>query len=147
MKQSPQWIYEEVYCQRGDVENRIKELKALAINRVSCTGFWANQLRVLMTAAAYVLMQEIRLAAALTSMARAQAWTIRERLLKLGARVVSSVRRLVLHLPQAFPGRQSSRKWLLRWALRLDKQKHRQPTTQSAALLETVGDYHAQKSM
>jgi len=103
MKQSPQWIYEEVYCQRGDVENRIKELKALAINRVSCTGFWANQLRVLMTAAAYVLMQEIRLAAALTSMARAQAWTIRERLLKLGARVVSSVRRLVLHLPQAFP--------------------------------------------
>jgi len=66
-------------------------------------GFWANQLRVLMTAAAYVLMQEIRLAAALTSLARAQAWTIRERLLKLGARVASSVRRLVIHMPQAFP--------------------------------------------
>src|ERR1019366_6716706 len=103
MTQSPQWLYEKVYCHRGDVENRIKELKALAINRVSCTGFWANQLRVLMTAAAYVLMQEIRLAAALTSLARAQAWTIRERLLKLGARVVTSVRRLVIHLPEAFP--------------------------------------------
>ena len=103
MKQSPQWLYEEVYCHRGDVENRIKELKSLAIDRVSCTGFWANQLRVLMTAAAYVLMQEIRLSAALTSLARAQAWTIRERLLKLGARVVSSVRRLVIHLPKAFP--------------------------------------------
>jgi hypothetical protein len=56
-----------------------------------------------MTAAAYVLMQEIRLSAALTSLARAQAWTIRERLLKLGARVVSSVRRLVIHLLEAFP--------------------------------------------
>jgi hypothetical protein len=48
-------------------------------------------------------MQEIRLAAAMTSLARAQAWTIRERLLKLGARVVSSVRRLVIHLPETFP--------------------------------------------
>ena len=103
MTQSPQWIYEQVYCQRGDVENRIKELKALAIDRVSCSGFWANQLRVLLAAAAYVLIQEIRLAAELTSLARAQAWTIRERLLKLGARVVSSVRRLTIHLPEAFP--------------------------------------------
>jgi hypothetical protein len=73
MNQTPQWIYEEVYCQRGDVENRIKELKALAVDRVSCTDFWANQLRVLMAGAAYVLIQEIRLAAELTSMARAQA--------------------------------------------------------------------------
>ena len=103
MSQSPRWIYEEVYCQRGDVENRIKELKALDIDRTSCTNFWANQLRVLMTAAAYVLMQEIRLNAELTTMARAQVWTLRERLLKLGARVVASVRRIVVHLPESFP--------------------------------------------
>jgi hypothetical protein len=103
MKQSPRWIYEEIYCQRGDIENRIKELKALDVDRTSCNRFWANQLRVLMTAAAYVLMQEVRLAAALTALARAQVWTLRERLLKLGARVVSSVRRLVVHLPQSFP--------------------------------------------
>jgi hypothetical protein len=103
MKQSPQWIYEQVYCQRGEIENRIKELKALDVDRTSCTNFWANQLRVLMTAAAYVLMQEIRLAAALTTMARAQVWTLRERLLKLGVRVVASVRRMVLHLPESFP--------------------------------------------
>ena len=103
MQQRPRWIYEEVYCQRGDVENRIKELKALDVDRTSCTRFWANQLRVLMAAAAYVLMQEIRLQAALTSLARAQVWTLRERLLKLGARVVSSVRRIVVHLPQSFP--------------------------------------------
>ena len=105
MKQSPQWIYEEAYCQRGNIENRIKELKALDVDRTSCTRFWANQLRVLMTAAAYVLMQEVRLAAELTAMARAQVWTLRERLLKLGARVISSVRRIVVHLPESFPWR------------------------------------------
>jgi hypothetical protein len=67
------------------------------IDRTSCSRFWANQFRVLRTAAAYVLMQELRLRAAGTNCARAQVWTLRERLLKLGARVVVSVRRLVLH--------------------------------------------------
>ncbi len=105
MKQSPKWIYEEVYCKRGDVENRIKELKALDVDRTSCTNFWANQLRVLMAATAFVLMQEIRLNAALTTLAKAQVWTLRERLLKLGARVVRSARRIVVHLPESFPWR------------------------------------------
>jgi len=104
LKQTPQWIYEEVYCERGDIENRIKELhEGLEIGRTSCTSFWANQFRVLMTAAAYVLMQELRLRAARTACARAQVWTLRERLLKLGAQVVASVRRIVLHLPRSFP--------------------------------------------
>jgi Transposase DDE domain group 1 len=57
----------------------------------------------MLTAAAYVLMQELRLRAAHTNCARAQVWTLRERLLKLGARVVASVRRVVLHLPASFP--------------------------------------------
>ena len=103
MTQSPQWLYEKVYCQRGEIENRIKELHALQIDRTSCSSFWANQFRVLLTAAAYVLMQELRLSAANTNCARAQVWTLRERLLKLGARVVVSVRRMVLHLPASFP--------------------------------------------
>ena len=103
MKQTPQWLYEEVYCQRGEIENRIKELHAMEIDRTSCSRFWANQFRVLLTAAAYVLMQELRLSAAGTNCARAQVWTLRERFLKLGARVVSSVRRMVIHLPQSFP--------------------------------------------
>jgi hypothetical protein len=103
MKQSPQWIYEQVYCQRGDIENRIKELHDLEIDRTSCTSFWANQFRVLLTAAAYVLMQELRWRAAGTACARAQVLTLRERLLKLGARVMVSVRRLVIHLPASFP--------------------------------------------
>jgi Transposase DDE domain group 1 len=104
MKQSPQWIYEEVYCQRGDLENRIKELHyGMEIGRTSCTSFWANQFRVLMTAAAYVLMQELRLGLRGTGSARAQVSTLRERFLKVGARVVASVRRIVLHLPESFP--------------------------------------------
>jgi Transposase DDE domain group 1 len=103
MTQSPQWLYERVYCQRGEIENRIKELHALEIDRTSCSRFWANQFRVLLTAAAYILMQELRLRAAGTNCACAQVWTLRERLLKLGARVVVSVRRLVLHLPASFP--------------------------------------------
>jgi Transposase DDE domain group 1 len=105
MKQSPQWLYEKVYCQRGDIENRIKELHELHIDRTSCSRFWANQFRVLLTAAAYVLMQELRLRAVGTHCARAQVWTLRERLLKLGARVVVSARRIVLHLPACFPFR------------------------------------------
>jgi hypothetical protein len=103
MKQSPKWLYEAVYCQRGEIENRIKELHDLQIDRTSCSDFWANQFRVLLTAAAYVLMQELRLKAANTSCARAQVWTLRERLLKLGARVLVSVRRVVVHLPSSFP--------------------------------------------
>ena len=103
MQQTPQWIYEEVYCQRGEIENRIKELHALEIDRTSCSSFWANQFRVLLTAAAYVLMQELRLCAAGSNCSRAQVWTLRERLLKLGARVMVSVRRMVLHLPASFP--------------------------------------------
>jgi len=103
MTQSPQWLYEKVYCMRGDIENRIKELHALEVGRTSCSRFWANQFRVLLTAAAYILMQELRLHAAGTDCARAQVSTLRERLLKLGARVVVSVRRMVLHLPASFP--------------------------------------------
>jgi hypothetical protein len=103
MKQTPQWLYEEVYCQRGEIENRIKELHAMEIDRTSCSRFWANQFRVLLTAAAYVLMQELRLCAAGTNCARAQVWTLRERFLKLGARVMVSVRRMVVHLPRSFP--------------------------------------------
>ncbi len=104
LRQNPRWIYQQVYCQRGEIENRLKELHdGLEIGRTSCTSFWANQFRVLMTAAAYVLMQELRLRLARTACARAQVWTLRERLLKLGAQVMVSVRRILVHLPHAFP--------------------------------------------
>jgi hypothetical protein len=101
---SPRFIYQRIYCARGDVENRIKELKdGLQIDRTSCTKFCANQFRALITAAAYVLMQELRLRAQHTSCAGAQVSTLRLRLLKLGAWVERSVRRIVIHLPMHTP--------------------------------------------
>jgi DDE family transposase len=104
MAQTPRWVYEKFYCRRGEIENRIKELHhGLEIDRTSCSRFLANQLRVLLTAAAYVLMQEIRLRAVGTKLARAQVSTLRDCLLKIGARVGFSVRRIVLHLPDSFP--------------------------------------------
>ena len=106
LRRVPQRVYEAVYCQRANIENRIKELHyGLAIDRTSCTSFWANQLRVILTAAAYVLMQELRLRAAGTSCARAQITTLRERLFKLGAWFERSVRRAVIHLPDCAPWR------------------------------------------
>ena len=101
---TPRWIYERVYCGRGEIENRIKELHhGLEIDRTSCSRFLANQFRVLLTAAAYVLFQELRRRAQRTSCARAQVSTLRERLLKVGAQIIVSVRRVVLHLPDSFP--------------------------------------------
>lgn len=106
LRLTPQRVYEAVYCQRANIENRIKELHyGLAIDRTSCTSFWANQLRVMLTAAAYVLMQELRLCATGTTCARAQVTTLRERLFKLGAWIERSVRRVVLHLPDSAPWR------------------------------------------
>jgi len=110
LRQTPRFVYERVYCARGDIENRIKELHdGLQIGRTSCSRFWANQLRVLLTAAAYVLMQELRLRAARTACARTQVTGLRERLLKLGVHVVVSVRRIVLHLPTSTPDRHAWR--------------------------------------
>lgn len=70
---------------------------------MSCCRSWANQLRVLLTAAAYVLIQELRLRAAHVTCARAQVTWLRDRLLKIGVEVVRSVRPIVLHLPRTTP--------------------------------------------
>lgn len=100
LSDSPEHVYRTVYCARGDAENRIKELKyGLDIDRTSCTSFLANQLRVLMAAAAYVLFQELHLHARNTSCSRSQASTLRLRLLKLSAWIDVSVRRIVIHFP------------------------------------------------
>ena len=104
----PQTVY-ECYCQRGDVENRLKELHhGLEMDRTSCSKFRANQFRVLLTLAAYILFQELRRRATRTACAGAQVTTLRERLVKLAVWVERSVRRIVLHLPLNFP-------WLSTW--------------------------------
>ncbi len=102
----PRAVY-ELYCQRGDVENRLKELHhGLEMDRTSCSKFRANQFRVLLTLAAYILFQELRRRTATT--AAAQVTTLRERVIKLAVWVERSARRIVLHLPRTFP-------WLASW--------------------------------
>jgi hypothetical protein len=99
---APETVY-QFYCGRGDVENRLKELHhGLELDRTSCERFLANQFRVLLTLAAYVLFQELRRRAAGTACADDQVTTLRERVLKIAVWVERSVRRIVLHLPMAF---------------------------------------------
>ena len=100
---TPQHVY-EIYRARGDVENRIKELKAgLALDRLSCSRFLGNQFRLLLTLAAYILLQTLRRHAAGTAGAAAQVTTLRERLFKVAVWIERSVRRIVLHFPTTFP--------------------------------------------
>ena len=104
LRQTPEWIYTHVYCARGDSENRLKELKhALAFGRTSCTRFWANQLRITLTAAAFVLCQELQLHADRTALRAAQVPRLRQALITIGVQVVRSVRRIVLHFPRSHP--------------------------------------------
>jgi hypothetical protein len=102
---SPLQIYDGLYTQRGEMENRIKEQQlALFADRTSCHALLANQYRLLLSSAAYVLVEHLRRTAlAGTELAQAQANTIRLKLFKVAARVVVSVRRVVLHLSSAYP--------------------------------------------
>jgi len=101
----PARIYDELYVARGDMENRIKEQPlALFADRTSCHAFLANQFRVLLSGAAYVLVETLRRTAlGETELAPAQAGTIRLKLFKVAARVITSVRRVVLHFSSAYP--------------------------------------------
>ena len=98
-------LYEKLYCARGDMENRIKEQQLdLFADRTSCHGWWANQFRLLLSSLAYTLIETIRrLGLAGTQMARAQAGTIRLKLLKIGAVIVRNSRRVRFHLSGACP--------------------------------------------
>lgn len=101
----PQQLYDDVYCQRGEAENRIKEQQlGLFADRTSCHDFEANQFRVLLSAAAYVLLQHLRQEAlAGSELADAQVSTIRTKLLKIGGLIKYSFRRIVLHLAGGYP--------------------------------------------
>jgi hypothetical protein len=101
----PQGLYEDVYCQRGEMENRIKEQQLdLFADRTSCHRFLANQFRLLLSSAAYVLVQALRRTTLVgTELARAQVGTIRLRLFKVAARVVVTARRVVFHLASSYP--------------------------------------------
>lgn len=98
-------LYERLYCARGEAENRIKEVQLdLFGTRASCHRFAANQLRLLLAALAYTLMQRLRaIALAGTELARATAATIRVRLLKIGAAIVRNTRRVRILLASHHP--------------------------------------------
>jgi hypothetical protein len=99
-----QKLYEELYCARGDMENRIKEQFWLFADRVSAETMRANQLRLYLSAMAYVLVCGLRrLGLRGTELATAQVGTIRTRLLKIGALVRVSVRRVLLSLAAGYP--------------------------------------------
>lgn len=99
-----QKLYQELYCARGDRENRIKEQYSLFCGRVSAATLRANQLRLYLSAAAYVLMSAFRrLALSGTVWARAQCDTIRLQLLRIGAQVRITARRVWICIASSYP--------------------------------------------
>jgi hypothetical protein len=98
-------LYDELYCARGEMENRIKEQQlGLFADRTSCHGWWANQFRLLLSAAAYVLMETIRRVGLCGSeLARAQVSTIRLKVLKIGTVILRNTRRIRLLFSSAYP--------------------------------------------
>jgi hypothetical protein len=112
LKGAPRWLYEAVYCARGQAENLIKAHKLhLASDRTSCTSATANQFRLLIHTAAYWLMHTLRGLAPKNSFWRdAQFDTIRLALIKVAARVTEMKTRIKVALPSGYPHQQS-------WAL------------------------------
>jgi hypothetical protein len=100
-----QALYDEIYCARGEMENRIKEQQlGLFADRTSCHEWWANQFRVLLSAAAYVLLETIRrIGLEGSELARAQVTTIRLKLLKIGTVILRNTRRIRLLFSSAYP--------------------------------------------
>ena len=101
----PWALYDEVYCARGEMENRIKEQQlGLFADRTSSHYWWTNQLRLLLSSCAYALLESLRrIGLAGTELARAQASTIRLKLLKLGTVILRNTRRIRLLYSSAYP--------------------------------------------
>ena len=105
---SDQWLaqalYEELYCARGDMENRIKEQFSLFADRVSTETLRANQMRLYLSAMAYVLVSGLRrLGLKATELAEAQVSTIRTKLLKIGAQIRVTVRKVWVWMASSYP--------------------------------------------
>jgi hypothetical protein len=105
LKGSSQHLYENIYCQRGQMENLIKLHKAqLASDRMSCHSATANQVRLVLHTAAFWLMHGVRAAIPQTNpLAKCEFATIRERLIKIAARVIEHVARIRVQLPTTCP--------------------------------------------
>lgn len=101
----PQWLYDKLYCARGDMENRIKESQLdMFGGRTSCHRWWPNQFRLLLSSLAYVLVESLRrLALQNTELARAYVGTVRLKLLKIGAVILRNTRRVRFLLASGHP--------------------------------------------
>jgi len=101
----PQTLYEQVYCQRGDMENRIKEQQLMLFaDRTSCHAMMANQFRLLLSGFAYTLLNSLRRTTlAGTQLVNAQCDTLRLKLIKIAARVRVTARRVIFHLTSSCP--------------------------------------------
>jgi hypothetical protein len=101
---NPQRIYDEIYVLRGDIENRIKELKLeLKADRLSCHSFFANQFRLYLHVFSYCLFLLMRRHLEGTELEAAQVGTLRVKLLKIGARIRETGRRIWVHLASGYP--------------------------------------------
>src|SRR3954464_7011121 len=99
-----QSLYEELYCARGDMENRIKEQFSLFADRVSAETMRANQLRLYLSAMAYVLVSGLRrMGLKATELAQAQVSTIRTKLLKIGAQIRVTARKIWISMASSYP--------------------------------------------
>jgi hypothetical protein len=99
-----QLLYEKLYCARGDMENRIKEQFSLFADRVSTETIRANQLRLYLSAMAYILVSGLRrLGLKATELAQAQVSTIRAKLLKIGAQIRVTVRKVWVSMASSYP--------------------------------------------
>jgi len=97
-------LYEELYCARGDMENRIKEQFSLFADRVSAETMRANQLRLYLSTMAYILVSGLRrLGLQATALAEAQVSTIRTKLLKIGAQIRVTVRKVWISMASSYP--------------------------------------------
>ena len=105
MRGTPEEIYNGKYCPRGDMENRIQETqRALFADRVSSMRFAGNQLRMILSAAAYILMNVIKQNCLVKKDKIAlRVDTIRNRFLKVAAVITKNTRRIVFHLPSNYP--------------------------------------------
>src|SRR5277367_1381197 len=99
-----QALYEDLYCERGNMENRIKEQFSLFADRVSAETMRANQLRLYLSATAYILVSGLRrIGLKGTELAQAQVSTIRTKLLKIGAQVRVTVRKVWVSMASSYP--------------------------------------------
>jgi hypothetical protein len=99
-----QALYEKLYCGRGDMENRIKEQFSLFADRVSAETMRANQMRLYLSAVAYVLVSGLRrLGLKATALAQAQVSTIRTKLLKIGAQIRVTARKVWVSMASSYP--------------------------------------------